>query len=40
MLQERRKWIQDFMEMTDYSAVPVNPEEFYEKDAVTNNFYF
>ncbi len=34
MLSERRKWILNFMEQTDFSQIPNKPEEFYEREQV------
>ena len=31
MLSERREWILNMMEETDYSQVPTKPQEFYER---------
>lgn len=32
MLSERRKWILNFMEQTDFTQIPNKPEEFYERE--------
>lgn len=34
MLDERRKWIQKFLEMHEFCDVPKDAQEFYQKDNV------
>jgi hypothetical protein len=31
MLDDRRKWIQKFMEMHEFTNLPSNAEDFYKK---------